>query len=161
MIKGKKGMVDGTSQGDAGVSTATTLSFIKLILILILATLILLFYASKFINSKAPIPTDLESDLQIARLTNVCLAITHDPFDIKDQQMIYENSLTKEKVNNCFTKLGNTKIKKINLQWITSSGLKTKTIEVSKEKFTDLNLLYVLVVHDDGTKTPGTLSVYK
>lgn len=153
--------MDGTSEGDAAISTATTLSFIKLILILILVTFLLLSFASKFLNAKAPIPTDLESDVMLARLTNVCLATPHEPFEILDQKIIYEQAFTKDKVYDCFTQLNYTKIKKINLQWKDDSGLQTKTIEVSKQKYEGLNLLYVLIQHEDGTRTPGTMSVYR
>lgn len=164
LLKNKKGSSGGTD-GDAGISTSTTLTFIRVILISTIIVFLLILSVSSFIDSKAPVPVDLDSDLMLARLANVCLASVHQPFDIVDQKVILDSSLTLENIKNCFIDLQSTKIKKISLQWKNSSGLQTKTINVSFNTQKSQNIpdvfLDVLVKHGDGTISPGTLAVFK
>lgn len=160
--KNKLGKLNDTSEGDAAISTTNTMTFIKFILIVVATTMLIIVPGIKLLNSKAIIPVDLEPDVFVARLTNVCFATPHEPFEILDQKIIHEDLFTEHFANQCFTNINNTGIKTISLGWKGETGkYEKKTLEFSKSHFTSLDLLYVYVETKDGSIYPGTLAVYK
>lgn len=95
-IIGKKG------SSDAYTQTTQTIHLSKILIISLVLFLIFIIAVLGYIDSLAPIPVDLEEDLVIARLTNVCLAATYPGTDTMQQNIIDVDKVTKESLDSCF-----------------------------------------------------------
>ena len=96
-IIGKKG------NSDTYVQTIEVFNFTKILIISLVLIFALIAVTISYIESLAPIPANLEEDLIIARLTNVCLASNYENSDLLQQNILDLNKLTEENLNNCFT----------------------------------------------------------
>jgi len=162
MMKQKKGAIDETSSGETSTVIADVFHYIKIILIVGILLIFLIVPGMRYINSKAPVPDTLASDLLIERLANVCFASPHEGFEnIIDQKIVDVNKVTKQEINNCFGKLTKYPVNRVTLTWREDSGNKNIDIVLVDKESERSSKIPVIVRTTNGLKYPGLLELEK
>jgi len=110
----KKAQLDDPVDEDSGFLAGSIMYYIKLIIIIVLLVIYLVVPGMRLLNSQSKIPSYLQEDIYLARLTNVCLANHHYPFQTIDQDKISAESFNKEHIDSCFKKVPFTDV---SLEW--------------------------------------------
>jgi hypothetical protein len=115
----------------------------------------------RYINSKAPVPDTLESDLLLERLANVCFASKHDEYDILNQKVLDISKVNEQQIKYCFGEATKNPVNSVTLTWREDSGLKNINMVLVDKVSQHKSSVPVLVKTIDGKTHPGTLELEK
>lgn len=162
MMKQKKGAIDETSSGETSTVIADVFHYIRIILIVGILLIFLIIPGMRYINSKAPVPDTLASDLLIERLANVCFSSPHEGFEnIIDQKIIDVNKVNKQEIKNCFGQTTKNPVNRVTLTWRGDSGNKNIDIVLVDKTSKQNTKIPVIVKTKNGLKYPGSLRLEK
>lgn len=159
-MKQKKGAIDETSSGETSTVMADVFHYINIILIVGILLIFLIVPGMRYINSKAPVPDTLDSDLLIERLANVCFISPHNGFDnIIDQKIIDVNKVTESQIKNCFGQSTKNSVNRVTLTWRENSGIKNIDIVLVDKTSKQNPKIPVIVRTTNGLEYPGSLGL--
>lgn len=98
LLKNKKG-----SEGDAYVASEKIFKYIVLIVLFAGTLITFLAFGSEFMDSLAHVDTNLEAELMIKRMQNVCFAVEDEHTGLLRENVIDHKSFNRTTLEDCFT----------------------------------------------------------
>lgn len=159
-MKDKQGKMDETDSGDTSTAVGMIFHYMKIILFVGLIFVLFIIPAMRVLDSKVVLPEQLEGDLVMARLTNICFATEHDIFTEKKQGIIDINKVNKQTIENCFLEELELNIQEIRFFWKDSKA-EELVFTLQEGKINEIQSTYIILQDKNGKLHPGRMELVR